>query len=336
MRVLVTGGVGFIGSHTVIELLKATHEVIIVDNFSNSDPEVLGRIATVAGQKPQLIEANIGNHAAMDKVLKDKHIEAVIHFAAYKAVGESVADPLKYYRNNVADFVSLLETMAANNINNFVFSSSAAVYGNPPTSPVTEDTPCAPTSPYGWSKYMDEIVLKDVCSATPALKGVALRYFNVVGAHDSGIIGELPKGTPQNLLPIIIQAVTGKLPPLTVFGTDYDTPDGTCLRDYIHVVDLARAHVAALDTIANQKTGNYSVYNIGTGKPTSVIELITTFEKINGIKVPYTLGNRRPGDPMACYASAQKARQELGWQATKTPEDAVRDAWRWQQHLQQK
>lgn len=262
------------------------------------------------------------------QIMQAESIEGIIHFAAFKAVGESVEQPLKYYDNNVATFVALLHAAVAHGISRFVFSSTAAVYGNAPEQVVTEDTPCNPESPYGWSKRMDEIILRDTCRANPTLQGTALRYFNVVGAHDSGVIGELPKGKPQNLLPIAIEAVNHKVP-LTVYGTDYRTPDGTCLRDYIHVTDLAKAHVAALQ----RKGASYDVYNIGTGKPTSVLELLKTFEKVNGIPVPYTLGERRPGDPTALYAAADKALNELGWQAKKTIEDACRDAWQFRRTL---
>jgi UDP-glucose 4-epimerase len=333
VRVLVTGGTGYIGSHTVIELMQAGHEVLIVDNLSNSTIDALDAIAGIAGKKPDFVELNIEDTGTVKQLLREKHIEAVIHFAAYKAVGESVAEPLKYYRNNVGGIISLLSAVLDSGIRNFVFSSSAAVYGNPPVMLVTEQTPPAPESPYGWTKRMNEIILHDACAANDMLKGIALRYFNVVGAHESGKIGESPKGKPLNLLPIMIQTLVGKLPTLTVYGNDYPTPDGTCLRDYVHVVDLAKAHVAALDHIANDpNNGGYEVYNIGTGKPTSVMELIQAFEKVNGIPVPYNLGTRRPGDPAAYYASGEKARDELHWHATKTVEDAVRDAWRWQQY----
>ena len=333
MNILVTGGAGYIGSHVVVELAAAGHRPIILDNFINSDQDVIGRLEKLTGQKITFYKADYQDTDSLINVLKKEKIEGVIHFAAYKAVGESVEQPLKYYRNNAAGFIELLETLLAQNIHNFVFSSSAAIYGTPPNPLCTEETPPHPESPYSWSKYMDEIVLRDTCAATPELKGVSLRYFNVVGSHESAVIGELPKGKPQNLLPILVQSVAGKLPPLTVFGTDYPTPDGTCLRDYIHVVDLAKAHVAALEKIAKQSEGNYNVYNISTGKPTSVMELIKTFEEVNGVKVPYTLGDRRPGDPPAYYAVPEKAQRELGWHAEKTTADAVRSAWKWQQQL---
>lgn len=330
MNVLVIGGAGYIGSHTVLELIAAGYRPVILDNLSNSSATVIQRLGNLSGQKLAFYQSDYQNKHELEALIQKEHIESVIHFAAFKAVAESVAEPLKYYDNNVAGFVQLLRVLLEHNINNFVFSSSAAVYGNPPTDKVTEDTPCAPESPYGWSKYMDEIILRDTCTATPELRGIALRYFNVVGAHPSGQLGESPKGKPQNLLPIIVQATSGKLPPLTVYGTDYPTPDGSCLRDYIHVVDLAKAHVAALQKMLAEKSGGYDVYNIGTGTPTSVLELIHTFEEVNGVKVPHRLGERRPGDPTAYYAVATKANERLGWHAEKTVEDAVHDAWRWQ------
>lgn len=324
-NILVTGGLGFIGSHTVVELYAGGYTPIIIDNLSNSEASVLEGISKITGQKPKFYEGNFEDTSLLQKVFADNTIDGVIHFAAFKAVGESVENPLKYYQNNVAGFITLLQGITEHKVPRFVFSSTAAVYGNPPTDTVNEESPCAPESPYGWSKYMNEIILRDTCSAQPSLHGTALRYFNVVGGHASGHIGELPKGRPQNLLPIIVQATQGKIPPLTVYGTDYPTPDGTCLRDYIHVVDLAKAHVAALD----KATTGFSVYNIGTGIPTSVLELIKTFEEVNQVKVPHQLGPRRAGDPMACYAIAKKAATELGWEAHKTTKDAVHDAWAW-------
>lgn len=333
MKVLVTGGAGYIGSHTVVELVAAGHQPIIVDNFSNSEKSVIPALEKITGRKIPFYEHDFQDKDFLEKLFSKEKINGVIHFAAYKAVGESVKEPLKYYSNNVTGFVGLLQTLKKQGVNHLVFSSSAAVYGNPPSDVVTEDTPCAPESPYGWSKYMDEIIFRDTCKADTDLKAVALRYFNVVGSHESAIIGELPKGKPQNLLPIVVQAAAGKTPPLTVYGTDYSTPDGTCLRDYVHVVDLAKAHVAALNKISGTISSNYSVYNIGTGKPTSVLELIKTFEKVNKVKVPHVLGERRAGDPAAYYASAKKAEKELAWHSEKTTEDAVRDAWHWQQKL---
>jgi len=330
MNILVTGGAGYIGSHTVLELINAGHRPVIVDNFSNSSKGVIDRLNEITSSEIKYYEQDFQDQAAVKQIIETEKIEGVIHFAAFKAVAESVADPLRYYQNNTAGFANLVRTVLDANVQTIIFSSTAAVYGNPPEDLVTEDTPCRPESPYGWSKLMDEIILRDTCAATPTLHGTALRYFNVVGSHDSGRIGESPKTKPQNLLPIIVQAVNGTIPPLTVMGTDYPTPDGTCLRDYIHVVDLAKAHIAALEHAASQSNGAFEVYNIGTGKPTSVLELIKTFETVNDVAVPHTLGERRPGDPVACYASAEKAEKELGWKAEKTIEDACRDAWRWQ------
>ncbi len=330
-NILVTGGAGFIGSHTVVELFNAGYRPVILDNFSNSDRSVPAKIESIIGSKISTYEGDFQDEKLLAKVFSVENIDGIIHFAAFKIAPESVDNPLKYYSNNVVNFVALLQSAVKYGINNFVFSSSAAVYGMPSVKVVTENTPCAPISPYGWSKYMDEIILKDVCAAVSSLRGVALRYFNVVGSHESAIIGEASKDRPQNLLPVISRAcVEGK--PLTIFGTDYPTADGTCLRDYIHVVDLAKAHVAALANI-HKGNKNFRVFNIGTGRPTSVLELIKAFEKVNGIKVSYKLGPRRAGDPTAFYASAKKAAEELGWKAERTIEDAVADTWRWQQKL---
>lgn len=327
-HILVTGGAGYIGSHVVVELAGAGYEPVILDMFSNADKAAVSNIEKLLGHRVPCYEGDYRDEALLRDIIKKESIDGVIHIAAFKAVGESVEQPLRYYQNNVAGFVSLLETLQDAGINRFVFSSSAAVYGTPPTEMVTEDSPCSPESPYGWSKYMDEVILRDLCRADQAFHGVALRYFNVVGSHASCIIGESPKGKPQNLLPIIVRAVATNQP-LTVYGTDYPTADGTCLRDYIHVVDLARAHVAALQHTDDAPTANYAVYNIGTGKGTSVLELIKAFERVNGVPVPHSLGARRAGDPVACYASAAKAKQELGWQTELGIDDAVRSAWQW-------
>jgi UDP-glucose 4-epimerase len=332
-NILVIGGAGFIGSHTVVELINADYHPVILDNLDNSERSALDGIKEITGKDVMFYEQDFQDIEALKALLQKEHIDGVIHFAAYKAVGESIEQPLKYYKNNVAGFINLLEVLSEERVTSFVFSSSAAVYGNPPSDQVTEDTPCNPESPYGWSKLMDEIILKDTCGANKQLKGVALRYFNVVGSHESAKIGELPKGRPQNLLPIIVQATAGKIDPLVVYGNDYETPDGTCMRDYVHVVDLAKAHVAALQKILRDTEGSYDVFNIGTGKPTSVLELITTFETINNVTVPYSIGPRRAGDPTSYYAVADKAEKELDWKATKTTEDAVRDAWAWEQNL---
>jgi UDP-glucose 4-epimerase len=327
-HILVTGGAGYIGSHVVVELVAAGYKPVIIDNFSTSDKTALTHLEKLLGHPVPFYESDYRDTDRVRDILTRESIDGVIHIAAFKAVAESVEQPLKYYQNNVAGFVTLLETLLAMHVNHFVFSSSAAVYGTPPTEIVTEETPCAPESPYGQTKYMDEIILRDTCHANPNLKGIALRYFNVVGSHESAIIGESPKGKPQNLLPIIVKAVADNKP-LTVYGTDYPTRDGTCLRDYIHVVDLARAHVAALASIEKANVNNYRTYNISTGKATSVLELIHAFEQINKVAVPHQLGARRAGDPVAYYAIAQKGQEELGWKATLTTEDAVRSAWEW-------
>lgn len=332
-NILVTGGAGFIGSHTVVELANAGYRPVIVDNFSNSEKSVIGRLESIIGSKISTYEGDFQDEKLLAKVFSVEKPDGIIHFAAYKVAPESVEQPLKYYDNNVSGFVRLLKTVVPNEIPYFVFSSSAAVYGMPSVKVVTEKTVCSPISPYGWSKYMDELILRDTCLAVPSLQGIALRYFNVVGAHESGLLSEPLGDKPQNLLPVIIRAcVTHR--PLIVFGTDYPTSDGTCLRDYIHVVDLARAHVAALNSTAPKKD-NYRVYNIGTGHPTSVLQLIKTFEKVNKVKVPYTLGAKRPGDPSAFHASAKKADAELGWKSEKTIENAVADAWQWYQKSRQ-
>jgi UDP-glucose 4-epimerase len=331
-HILVTGGAGYIGSHVVVELIDAGFEPVIVDNFSTSDETAIKNLEKLTDRKITFYRADYQNAVKLNEIIDKERVDGVIHIAGYKAVGESVADPLKYYENNVSGFVTLLEALLAKNIYNFVFSSSAALYGTPddPKGLVTEESRYKPESPYGWSKMMDEVILRDTCTANPELKGIALRYFNVVGSHESIIIGDSPKGKPQNLLPIIVKALS-EHKEITVYGTDYPTPDGSCLRDYIHVVDLAKAHVAALQKMIQTKSGSYEVYNISTGIPTSVIEMIATFERVNKIKVPHILGPRRPGDPPVYYASPDKANHELHWHAEHTIDEAVRSAWNWQQ-----
>ncbi len=331
-NILVTGGAGYIGSHVVVELAAAGYRPVILDNFSTSDKSALQGINKLAGQPVTVIEADYQDAEKLNTAVEQESIDGIIHIAAYKAVGESVEQPLMYYQNNVAGFVTLLETALAAGVNNVVFSSSAAVYGNPSSPQVTEEEPCNPENPYGWSKFMCDIIIRDTCRANPDLKGIDLRYFNVVGSHESAIIGESPKGKPQNLLPIIVEAVTTDTP-LTVYGDDYPTADGTCLRDYIHVVDLAKAHVAALVKAQEQKTGGYEMYNLGTGKATSVLELIEAFERVNGVKVPYEIGGRRAGDPVEYFAVPDKANRELGWRTELTIEDAVRSAWKWREAI---
>lgn len=328
MAILVTGGAGYIGSHTTVELLAAGYEVIILDDFSNSSPKVLDRLKTITGKNIAFYEGSILNKPFLNKIFKENNIEAVIHFAAFKAVGESVKDPLKYYHNNITGTISLLEVMAENKVKNIVFSSSATVYGMNNISPLTEDMPTSATNPYGYTKVMMEQILNDVAFADKEWSVTNLRYFNPIGAHESGLIGEAPNGVPNNIMPYITQVAVGKLQELSIFGDDYDTPDGTGVRDYIHVVDLAKGHVLALkDNLAT--TGSH-VYNLGAGKGYSVLDLVKTFEKENGVTIPYTIKPRRAGDIATCYANSNKAKEVLGWTVQKTLADMVRDSWRWQ------
>ena len=334
--ILVTGGAGFIGSHTYVELASAGYRPVIVDNFSNSDKSVLGGLQKITGREPTCYEGQFQDVKLLEKVIRSEKIDGVIHFAAYKAVGESVRQPLKYFNNNVAGLVTLLEVLEKHAISSLVFSSSCTVYGDADKLPVTEDTPVKPAaSPYGATKQMGETIIGDTTAASETLRSISLRYFNPIGAHSSALIGELPRGAPSILVPFITQTVAGWRDQLTVFGDDYPTPDGTCIRDYIHVVDLARAHVKALDYLDEQKPSSYDAFNIGTGAGNSVLEVINTFEKATGRKVPYKIGARRAGDIIASYADASKAKEILGWQAEKSLADALTDAWRWQQTLKE-
>jgi UDP-glucose 4-epimerase len=333
-KILVTGGAGYIGSHTVVELVKAGYTPIIVDNFSNSVKSVLGKLEKITRQAPVFYQQDFQDQSKLRQVIKDHKIDGVIHFAAFKAVGESVKQPLKYYQNNVAGFVSLLEVLKELAIPNLVFSSSCTVYGQPDKLPVIESTPFKPAeSPYGATKQMCESILKDVTSISSSFKSIALRYFNPIGAHPSGLIGELPLGTPANLIPLLTQAVAGLRPSLTIYGDDYPTADGTCVRDYIHVVDLARAHVQALSFLDSQSPASFSALNIGTGAGSSVLEVIKTFESVTGHNVPYEVGPRRQGDIVSTYAAVERAQRLLGWKAKLTLGDALKDAWRWQKNL---
>jgi len=333
-NVLVTGGAGYIGSHTVVELIKAGYKPVIIDNFNNSEKSVIERLKKLTGRDITYYEQDYQDEEKLNKVLQVEKIEGVIHFAAHKAVGESVENPLKYFNNNVSGLVKLLEILEKNKIPNLVFSSSCTVYGETDKLPLTEQSPVQPAaSPYGATKQMDETIIRDTTAASKNLKSLSLRYFNPIGAHPSALIGELPKGTPSILVPFITQTVAGWRGELTVFGNDYPTPDGTCIRDYIHVVDLAKAHVKALEFLDKQNAAFYNVFNIGTGKGSSVLEVINTFEKVTGQKVPYKIGARRPGDITASYAAVDKAQKELGWKAEKNLADALKDAWRWQQTL---
>lgn len=329
MKILVTGGAGYIGSHTIVELVKDNHEVVIVDNLSNSSRSALDRLKTITGKEFPFYEIDCCDKNTLRNVFDEHEIDAVIHFAGLKAVGESVAMPLEYYRNNLDSTLSLCEVMQEKGVKNLVFSSSATVYGDPQALPLHEDTPKGRiTNPYGQTKAMIEQILTDTAVPDTAWKITILRYFNPVGAHESGLIGEDPNGVPNNLLPFVSQVAVGKLDKVKVFGDDYDTVDGTGVRDYIHVVDLARGHVAALDHISQQE--GVKVYNLGTGTGTSVLEIIQAFEKASGRDIPYEVVARRPGDIASCYADPTKANTELEWKAEKTIAEACQDAWNWQ------
>ena len=325
MSILVTGGAGYIGSHTCVELLEKGEEIVIVDNFSNSKPEVLDKIKDITGKKFKFYEVDLLDRTKLEKVFQDNHIEEVIHFAGLKAVGESVKKPIKYYHNNITGTLVLLELMKKYNCKKIVFSSSATVYGNPKTVPIKEDFPLSTTNPYGSTKLMIEQILKDVAVADSEFSCILLRYFNPIGAHESGLIGENPNGIPNNLMPYIARVATGQYEKLNVFGNDYDTPDGTGVRDYIHVVDLAKGHIKAIEKARNMK--GVEAYNLGTGKGYSVLDLVNTFEKVNHVTVKYEIVPRRPGDIAICYADPSKAREELGWVAEKDIEDMCRDTW---------
>ena len=327
-RILVTGGAGYIGSHTVVELIAAGYEAIIVDNFSNSSVEVLDRLKTITGVDIPFYKGSISDKDFMNRVFEENQIDAVIHFAAYKAVGESVQEPLKYYKNNVCGTISLLDIMKLHKVEHIIFSSSATVYGMNNISPLTEDLPTSATNPYGYTKLMMEQILTDVALALSDWSVTNLRYFNPIGAHESGLIGEAPNGIPNNLMPYITQVAVGKLQELSVFGNDYDTHDGTGVRDYIHVVDLAKGHVLALKH--NLENKGVAIFNLGTGIGYSVLDMVKAFENVNSVKVPYTIKDRRPGDVATCYADASKANDILGWKAEKTLQDMMRDSWKWQ------
>lgn len=331
-RIIVTGGLGFIGSHTVVCLHEAGHEPIIVDNLSNSQLSALSGIEALIGYRPRLAQIDVNDTAALRLLFQEVQPQAIIHFAAFKAVGESVEKPLEYYRNNVGGLISILEVMKETGISDIVFSSSCTVYGEPAEIPVKESTPTKPAeSPYGATKQMGEVILND---NNAWCHTQCLRYFNPIGAHPSGQIGELPLGVPNNLIPYLTQTVAGIRPSLTVFGNDYDTPDGTCIRDYIHVVDLAEAHVSAVNRLINQSyLTNFEVFNIGTGNGNSVLEVIEVFEKATGLPVPYTIGPRRPGDVIQVWAETTKVEDVLGWKATRNLETMLRDAWNWQLQL---
>lgn len=335
--VLVTGGTGFIGSHTVVELENAGLDVVIVDDLSNSNEKVLDGIEKITGKRPVFYKADCNDSAAMKRIFSAHKIEAIIHFAASKAVGESVAQPLKYYANNTNSLIMMLEMMRQYKVKNIVFSSSCTVYGQPDHLPVTESTPRKEAeSPYGNSKKICEDILSDSCKAYENIKGIALRYFNPIGAHPSALIGELPVGVPANLIPYITQTAAGIRKQLSVFGDDYNTPDGSCIRDYIHVVDLAKSHVVAIKRLLEGKSkSDYEIFNIGTGKGASVLELLKTFIEVTGQDVPYTIVGRREGDIEQIYADASYANNELGWKAESTLGETLLSAWKWQEKLGQ-
>lgn len=331
--VLVSGGAGFIGSHVTVELVQAGYDVVIADNMSNCDETNYNGVCAILGQKPILIKMDFCDRDAVAKLFTDNKIDAVIHFAAFKAVGESVAEPLLYYRNNLDSFLNVLEA-ARDHGTQVLFSSSATVYGEPDLTPVTEESPRkSATSPYGNTKQMCEDFLRD-CVAAYGMHGIALRYFNPIGAHPSALIGELPRGVPNNLVPFITQTAIGKRECLNIFGNDYPTPDGTCLRDYIDIVDLARAHVCAVRRMLDGRMDEpYEIFNIGTGRPVSVLELVNAFQKVNGIKLNYRFAPRRSGDVTEVWADPSLAEQKLGWKATRTVEETLAAAWAWEKHL---
>ncbi|MBE6852826.1 MAG: UDP-glucose 4-epimerase GalE [Ruminococcus sp.] len=329
--ILLAGGAGYIGSHTAVELLDAGYDVVIADNFLNSCPESVKRVEKITGKKVKLYEADIKDADKLCRVFEENSIDAVIHFAGLKAVGESVAKPVMYYRNNIDTTLSLLEAMNRYGVKNILFSSSATVYGEENEVPYTEEMnrgTC--TNPYGWTKVMMEQILEDTAKADDDMSVVLLRYFNPIGAHESGLIGEDPQGIPNNLMPYVAQVAVGRRECLTIFGNDYPTPDGTCRRDYIHVVDLARGHVKAIDYVMKNK--GVEVFNLGTGTPYSVTEIVTAFEKANDIKINYEYGARRAGDLPESYANADKALRVLGWKTEKNLEDMCRDLWNWQKN----
>ena len=332
MKILVTGGAGFIGSHTVVELLNAGHDVVIVDNLCNSSRKSLARVARITGRKPAFYKVDIRDEKHLCKVLDaEGPFGAAIHFAALKAVGESVKIPLKYYENNLGGTFTLLKCLDAHGCRNIVFSSSATVYGEPKSVPIREDFPTPGcTNPYGWTKLMMEQVFRDVQKADPEWNVILLRYFNPIGAHESGLIGEDPAGIPNNLLPYVAQVAVGRLPELNVFGDDYPTPDGTGVRDYIHVVDLAKGHLKAIEKLGREKDLGLKIYNLGTGNGYSVLQIVKAFEQASGRKVPYRICPRRSGDIAECWADPSLALKELGWKAERGIAEMCRDAWRWQ------
>ncbi len=333
--VLVSGGAGFIGSHVTVELVEAGYDVVVADNMSNCDMTCFEGVTQIIGRRLPFVQMDFCDMEAVDRLFSEYDIDAVIHFAAFKAVGESVEEPVLYYRNNLSSFLNVLEAARTHGGCNVLFSSSATVYGEPDELPVTERSPRQPaTSPYGNTKQMCEDFLRDSVKAYPQIRGIALRYFNPIGAHPSALIGELPRGVPNNLVPFITQTAIGKRKCLSIFGNDYPTPDGTCLRDYIDITDLAKAHVCAVSRMLDGKMKEpYEIFNIGTGRPVSVLELVTAFEKVNGVKLNYRFAPRRPGDVTAIWADPSLANEELGWKAVRSVEDTLASAWAWEKHL---
>lgn len=335
-KILVTGGTGYIGSHTTVELLEEGFDVLIIDDLYNSEAVVADRIGQITGIKPALSVFNLLDREKLDNFfIENKNIDGIIHFAAFKAVGESVHKPLEYYRNNLVSLMNLLEAMKTYSIPHFVFSSSCTVYGQPEKLPVSEDAPIQPAvSPYGNTKQIGEEIIRDTTSVNPGIKAISLRYFNPIGAHPSALIGELPRGVPENLVPFLTQTALGLREELKVFGNDYDTPDGSCIRDYLHVVDLAKAHVTAVKRlIGNKNKSNYEVFNLGTGKGVSVLEAIQSFERISGVKLNYKIVGRRAGDIEKIWADPSHANKELGWKTISTLDEALKTAWEWEKHI---
>ncbi len=334
-QVLVSGGAGYIGSHTAVALIEAGYDVVIIDNLSNSDMNAVEGVRKITGVDVPFEKVDCCDKEALRVIFKKYPFRSAIHFAAYKAVGESVDEPLKYYSNNLCSFINILELMRKEGRENILFSSSATVYGEPDALPVTENSPRKPaTSPYGNTKQMCEDILRDSTAAYKGLKGIALRYFNPMGAHPSALIGELPRGVPNNLVPFITQTAAGVRECLSIFGDDYPTPDGTCIRDYIDVVDLAGAHVAAISRlIEGRNKANYEIFNVGTGRGVSVMELVKAFEKVNGLKLNYRIAGRRAGDTIEVWANTSLANEELGWKATRTLEETLAAAWAWEKHV---
>lgn len=329
--ILVTGGAGYIGSHTCVELLEAGYDVVVVDNLCNSSKESLKRVEQITGKCLKFYEADIADRKAMNKIFEENNIFGVIHFAGLKAVGESVAKPLEYYKNNISGTLEMCDVMRSHGVKNIIFSSSATVYGDPETVPITEECPKGQcTNPYGWTKSMLEQILMDIQKADPEWNVILLRYFNPIGAHKSGLIGEDPNGIPNNLMPYIAKVATGQLPRVNVFGNDYPTPDGTGVRDYIHVVDLSVGHVNAIKKL-EEKPG-VKIYNLGTGHGYSVLDVIKNFSKACGKEIPYVIADRRPGDIAECYAEASLAKKELGWEAKNGIQEMCEDTWNWQKH----